>query len=312
MGIISSRKRRYSQHSEFMENQDLNYLERIKQKVIKKPRIELILYLTVVLDQALQENKTGLISSLSDPIFIRDIIFKSKLKRVESFSDFLDKIVDGEPNMRLKDLVERVLFLHQTPLPDDGYERLHELGLSDTSIYLLNNYTHSVLQVSENNLNIPKIIDVLSRQQFMDEVQDGRFRAFVAKHGEKIRSELTSILEERSLSPVQLSRIIERLDFVDQNTVKQIAQYFNKWLEKYRRQILGSNSSLVEFYYDPRRNPSEYAKSFITSPISEQWIESFRLFMEGENKTVFENELLSTSIPEYRPIIDNVLYRLNN
>lgn len=299
MGNISSRKRSYAQH---METEELANLEKIKRKVIRKPNTEVILLLDVVLSQALEKNQNAIVLSLMDPNFIRDIIFNVKEDYIELFSGLLDRIVRGSQReiTNLKELIEDALFLHLTPLPDDGYNRLKSLGLSNTTIYILNSRTHSNIQVPEDGLNIGKILDVLSRQEFMDEIQGERFRIFISNHEEKIRSELESILNRRMLSPVQLTRIVERLSIIDQDVTKMVARYFNKFVET------------QETMYRDLRQTSQYIRNFIASPLAEQWLQCFHLFSEGENKTEFERELLFSSNPDYRPLIDNIISRFND
>lgn len=300
MGITASlSRRRYARHPENAEAQELEKLEKVKKKVIRKPRPELILLLEVVLERAMKDGKDKIISSFMDPVFIREIVFKLSVDYVESFTDLLSLIVKKtrQNEEKLPQLIEQAIFLHSDSLPDDAYNRLQELDLSNTAIYLLNNHTHSNLQVLEDDLDVVKIVSALSRQEFMDDIQQGRFTAFISRNSEKIRSEFESVLSRTS--PIQLRLILERLDFIDAVIVRQITNYFNQQVEDY------------DIQYRDLRQSSQYVRSFITSPTAEQWIDCFRLFLEGENK----NELvsgLSLCKPEYRSIADHIISHLDH
>lgn len=290
MGITASLTRRYIRHEENPEDRELRHVTKLKQKIIQNPPMEMILLLSVCFNRALQDQKNETILSLTDPKFIREIIFKSKPDHVELFSDFFSQITNRTEfrDDKLSELIEYSLSLHQTPLPDDGYERLKYLKLSDTTIYILNHYTRSNLRIPEEKLNIVRIILTLSNQESMDNIQAGRFRALIATHNEHIRNNIEEILIYLT-SPIQLTRILERLDFVDQTLIRKITHYFNKWIEGY--------------YSD--------CWSFTDDPIVEQWIECFRQFLEGDNKQGLKNELLSCS-SNHRTLADYVIYRLEH
>lgn len=291
MGIAASlTRRRYVRHEENPEDGELQHTEQFKLKIIQNPSMEMILLLNVCFDRAVQDRKNETILSLMDPKFIREIIFKSRHNHVELFSDFLSRITDRTEfkDDTLAKLTESALFLHASPLPENGYERLKYLKLSDTTIYILNNYTRSNLRIPEEKLNIIRVILALSSQENMDSIQSGRFKALIANHNDHIRNSIEEILVYLAF-PIQLTRILERLDFVDHVLIRKIAHYFNKWIEGY--------------YSD--------SYTFTNDPIVEQWIECFRQFLEGENKQELKNELLSCS-PNHRAFADYIIFRLEH
>jgi len=301
MGITASlsRRRRYDRHQENYETQEVDSLEKIKEKVIRKPRVELVFLLDVTLTRAIEKNQHRIVLSLTDPVFIRNMIFNLPLDCVESFADLLSLIArktrqNGE---KLANLVESALFLHPVQLPDNGYERLRQLDLSNTSIYLLNNYTHSNLQVPEDNLNVSRVVASLSGQEVMDDVQQGRFTAFVTKNNGKIKLEIEPILNR--VSPIQLKLILERLDYIDKLLVRQIANHFNRHVEN------------CDTTYRDLRRPSQFVRNFVASPIMEQWINCFRLFVEGENKNELVDELRSCN-DVYLPITEYIINNLEH
>lgn len=301
MGNITASlsRRNYVQHHESEEDREFAGLEKLKKKVIRKPRVDLVFNLYMVLERSIEEKREKFIQAFIDPVFIRNIIFELPLGHVESFKDLFRLMIkrSGDDNDKLSDLVRDVLSLHPVPLPDDAYRRLWDLKLSNTTIYLLNNYTRSNLQVHEENLNVIKIVSELSKQEIMDDVQLGRFRVFVSTNNDKIRNEFESILNNTTLT--QLTMVLEKMDSIDHIIIRKIANHFNMQVEGY--DIM---------YNDLRRTP-QFIRSFISSALVAQWVECFRLFLEGENKNELTNALLSCK-PAYVPIANHMIQQLEN